>query len=250
MDGDELIERALSTDFEGWDFSVLSGRLTEGDPDWDYETSAAEAVATAEAVLDMGTGGGEFLARLLPAPGRVTATESYPPNVPVARRRLEPLGVEVVATDADRDDVLPFEDARFDLVLNRHESFDAREVARILRPGGVFLTQQVGGGDLSELNAALGGPANPYGDWNLDAAAGLVAEAGLTVTTRREAFPPGRFTDVGAVVLYLRMAPWQIDGWDPAAHRDRLSALHDRMTADGGLAVRHHRFLVVARKPD
>jgi SAM-dependent methyltransferase len=51
--------------------------------------------------------------------------------------------------------LLPLADATFDLVINRHESFDAREVQRVLRPGGTFITQQVGAQDLIELNEAL-----------------------------------------------------------------------------------------------
>jgi SAM-dependent methyltransferase len=78
-----------------------------------------------------------------PFPELAYATEAYAPNVPVAKKRLEPLGVRVTAIDDD--DSLPFDDAGFDLVLNKHESFSPAEVRRILRPGGTFLTQQVGG---------------------------------------------------------------------------------------------------------
>jgi hypothetical protein len=34
-------------------------------------------------------------AQLVPFPGRATAVEGYAPNLPIARRRLEPLGVRV-----------------------------------------------------------------------------------------------------------------------------------------------------------
>ncbi len=40
---------------------------------------------------------------------------------------------------------------RFDLILNRHESYHPGEIARVLAPGGTFLTQQVGGDELGEL---------------------------------------------------------------------------------------------------
>ena len=35
-------------------------------------------------------------------------------------------------------------DSSFDLVINRHEIFGAKEVFRALKPGGLFLTHQVG----------------------------------------------------------------------------------------------------------
>jgi hypothetical protein len=37
---------------------------------------------------------------------------------------------------------LLFRDGAFDLVANRHEAFVATEVARVLSPGGTFVTQQ------------------------------------------------------------------------------------------------------------
>jgi len=35
---------------------------------------------------------------------------------------------------------LPFRDGAFALVIDRHEAFNAREVARVLAPDGVFIT--------------------------------------------------------------------------------------------------------------
>ena len=55
----------------------------------------------AATMLDMGTGGGEFLFSLHPLPKTVYATEGYKPNVPIARQRLEPLGVKVVYFEED-----------------------------------------------------------------------------------------------------------------------------------------------------
>ena len=84
----------------------------------------------------MGTGGGEFLAMLPSRPAITCATESYPPNILVARKRLEPLGVKMVAFEDDQD--LPLPDEAFELVINRHESFWLPEVYRILQPGAFF----------------------------------------------------------------------------------------------------------------
>ena len=105
-------------------------------------------------MLDLGTGGGEFLSSVGSLPPDTCATEGYRPSLPLARARLEPLGVQVVETlPGDR---LPVDDARFGLVIDRHESLSAREVQRVLRPGGLFVTRQVGGRDNILLNRLLG----------------------------------------------------------------------------------------------
>ena len=80
----------------------------------------------AKSMLDMGTGGGEFLSMLQPFPSTIYATEGYAPNVPIARKKLEPLGVTVV--EVNDDTALPFQDGQFNLILNQHESYAASEV--------------------------------------------------------------------------------------------------------------------------
>jgi hypothetical protein len=74
---------------------------------WDYATKVGVRMRGTNTMLDMGTGVGEILASLAPFPPRVCTTESYPPNVVVARQRLEPLGVVVCdTTDCEGSAVL------------------------------------------------------------------------------------------------------------------------------------------------
>ena len=91
----------------------------------------------------MGTGGGEFLLTLNHPYKNTSVTESWGPNVKLCKEKLEPLGVEV--KEVFNDNELPFEDDTFDIIINRHESFDIKEIKRILKVDGIFITQQVGG---------------------------------------------------------------------------------------------------------
>lgn len=47
------------------------------------------------------------------------------------------------------------------MIINRHESFDIEEVRRILKPNGIFITQQVGGKNNEILSKALLKDFNP-----------------------------------------------------------------------------------------
>ena len=51
---------------------------------------------------------------------------------------------------------MPFVDNTFSLLINRHEAYDAFEVARLLKPGGQFLTQQVDGQSMADLASVFG----------------------------------------------------------------------------------------------
>jgi len=181
---ERLVSEALQAPFSGWDFSWLEGRRVQtGGPygKLDYERRAKEAIAKATAVLDLGTGGGELLSRLAPFPPVAIATESYPPNVAVASRRLAPLGVKVIWTDPGCHDSrgpqpqnrwpqrrLPFADATFDLVLVSSVSFCPREVYRVLKSGGTPLTSQAGTGkygpELVDLLEGDTGRVEPAGE--------------------------------------------------------------------------------------
>jgi SAM-dependent methyltransferase len=244
---DELLAEATSQEFSGWDFSFMDGRWRESPPTWDYRRLILDRLKRASSLLDMGTGGGEFLASLPLLPADTSATEGYPPNLPLARRRLEPLGVWVEAPLSGGR--LPFADGRFDLVINRHEAYVPTEVRRVLAPGGRFLTQQVGGRDNIRLNQVLGAAgARQYGDWDLSRAVHELEEAGLRIVYAREEFPETLFVDVGAVAYYLKAIPWQIDGFSVDEYREPLWALHQTIQADGGLLVTSHRFLVEAER--
>jgi SAM-dependent methyltransferase len=255
---ERLVTEAEQQPFSGWDFSYLRDRLHEGATSWDYIELVRRRLPAARALLDLGTGGGEILASLAPLPPGTMATEAYAPNVPIARERLAPLGIEVVAVEGAPDNVeiapgaglgsLPFADERFPLVLSRHESYYPAEVFRILERGGSFLTQQVGDSHNQGLNDALGVPPRPGPTWNLAFAARQLEGAGFRIVDRREEFPETVFTDIGAVTYYLKAIPWEIPGFTIAAHRDRLAALHRSMVVEGGLRIRGHLFYLEAVK--
>ncbi|MCI0767839.1 methyltransferase domain-containing protein, partial [Bacillus sp. TL12] len=128
-----LLEIANAS-FSGWDFSFITetGRIKNQLLSWSYGSMAFSLMQHATSMLDMGTGGGEFLSLLRPFPPTIYATEGYAPNIPIAKKKLEPLGVKVV--EVTDDNVLPFDDGQFDFILNQHESYSAPEVKRTLSP--------------------------------------------------------------------------------------------------------------------
>ena len=244
---EDLIRKAEEAHFSGWDFSWLNDRLAEDPLPWDYRRILLDYLPSAAALLDMGTGGGEFLSALPNRPANTHATESYPPNIKLAKERLEPLGIRVHPIADDHN--LPLPKDSFDLVINRHESYHPQEIHRILKPGGIFITQQVGGEDNLALNHFLAPNIGlEYGDWYLKKAVTGLTQAGLQVLMQQEAKPENRFLDIGAVVYYLKVIEWQIPGFDVEKARDRLYAMHQDIDKNGYFAANYHRFILVAKK--
>ncbi|MBD3646977.1 MAG: SAM-dependent methyltransferase, partial [Pseudomonadales bacterium] len=197
--------RAAET--EGWDFSWLKGRRHEQSPPWSYEDIAIPLVNRADHMLDMDTGGGERLTSLHERasawPIRVEATEAYPPNIPVARRALEPIDVTVVPyTDVS---ALPFDDGSFDVMLNRHGSYSVPELYRLLDDQGLFVSEQVGSEMCQGLNKALDAAPVDLPAWNLNKAVQEFESDGFEIITAEEHRGYDLFDDVGAIVWYLQM---------------------------------------------
>jgi SAM-dependent methyltransferase len=241
--------------FSGWNFSYLDGRRVTIGPSntWDYTSAVVAALEDAQSMLDMDTGGGEFVASLPFRPQVVCATEGYAPNVQYARQRLEPLGVQVF--DVSGDAPLPFGDGQFDVITNRHGAYDPHEVWRILNPGGLFITQQVGSQTNRRLHELLGHTPQSRatnnaearsGAWNLAMAVNELEAVGFRIPEQREEFPITRYFDVGAIVYYLKAIPWEIPDFSVDAYFPKLVAMHEQIQAEGYVDILFHQFFIRA----
>jgi hypothetical protein len=76
-----LLDEAERQPFVGWDFSWLRGRLDSQPLPWDYTATVVEHARNSSDLLDLGTGGGEWLAELSYRPPRTVATEAWGPNL-------------------------------------------------------------------------------------------------------------------------------------------------------------------------
>jgi hypothetical protein len=254
---DELLREADEHPVVGWDFSWLGGRLSSPPLPWDFGAMVVDRARQSPDLLDLGTGGGEFLASLEYRPPRTVATEGWPPNVDTARQRLGPLGIVVVPVDPPPDNDrqasttlprLPFPDKSFTLIASRHEAYVPSEVARILVADGVFLTQQVGG-DYSEFHDALGLPRPPTRAWSIRYAIAQLEQAGLAIADGAEDVQATTFSDVGALAWFLKAIPWVVDGFSIELHRPNLERLDERIRNEGPVTVREPAFWLEARRP-
>ena len=231
----------------GWDFSHIHGRCEEVDPPWDYEGIVRSFRKDEMKLLDYDTGGGEFLLSLRHPYENTAATEGYPPNVKLCKDRLLPLGIDLrECGDAAR---IPFADASFDLIINRHGDFDPPELRRLLKPGGLFITQQVGSENDRELvEMVLPGAEKPFPHENLREQRARFLDAGFELLQAEEAFGPISFFDVGAFVWFARIIEWEFPGFSVERCFDRLLRMQEILERDGKISGTTHRYLIAAKK--
>ena len=256
MVDDDLIKQWEAEEaftFEGWDFSHLNDRWESVEPAWDYKDVIKSYLKDTDALLDMGTGGGEFLLTLGHPYDRTFATEAYEPNFELCMKTLAPLGITVKQTYTDEnlnaDDKPPFESNFFDFIINRHESFDINEVNRTLKQGGYFITQQVGNQSNRELMNRLNDNDDPYmPNHTLDNYVESLSSLGFQIIQTDETVYPTKIYDVGALVFYAKIIVWEFPGFSVKTHMEKLLDFQNDINKKGYIETTDHRFLIVARK--
>jgi SAM-dependent methyltransferase len=108
-----------------------------------------------ESILDMGCGDGQLTLRLATTGARVTGVDLSPEMLSAARAR----GVDAREGSTE---LLPFADRSFDAVFSnavlhwiRNQDAMMAEVRRVLQPGGRFVAEMAGHGNLAAVRTAF-----------------------------------------------------------------------------------------------
>ena len=243
----EVWKKEEQSIFKGWDFSYLENRWDDEELPWNYEEILKKYLRPNYKLLDMGTGGGEFLLSLNHPYNNTSVTEMWAPNVELCKQNLEPLGIEV--KQVFNDSQLPFEDNVFDIVINRHESFDINEVRRILKTNGIFITQQVGGKNNEILSKQLIKGFTPlYEDNTLDNNLKKLENNLFEILYANEYFPYLRFKDIGAIVYFAKIIEWEFPNFSVENCFEELCKLNEDINDKGYVESIEHRYIIVSRK--
>lgn len=234
--------------FKGWDFSYLNGRWESEKLPWDYKSIIYRYLNDDLNLLDMGTGGGEFLLTLNHPFNKTSVTEGYEPNIILCKEKLAPLGITVYPIRED-DILYNIPDNIFDIVINRHESYNENEVNRVLKDNGIFITQQVGAYNNKDLATFFDeNHIDQFPMMTLEKSIARLKKAGFSIIYKDEYYPEIKFFDLGAVVYFAKIIKWEFHNFSVERHFDKLLLLQDYLNQRGYIKSTEHRFIIVARK--
>jgi len=161
-------------------------------------------------MIDVGTGGGEVFSAV--ARPNDVALDFKAEMLEVAREHLP---CHLVMGDQR---ALPFVTHSFDVVADRHVGVDPREVLRVLRPRGRYVTQRPGDRICQNIFDAFGWGTNgefwrreaeaadePF--WGYEECAGFYADAGCEIVRHEEAYVDYEFLNEESLAFWLRNAP-------------------------------------------
>ena len=242
----EYLIKEYNASFSGWDFSYLVDRMVQDVLPWDYKEIVEKNIFGKISLLDMDTGGGEFLYSLSNLPKNIFATEGYEPNIPIAYNRLKEKGIQVKPIKKVGE--IPFENDFFDIIINRHGSYIIDEIKRTLVKDGVFITQQVGGLNGIDINMALETRTMDYVEWGLIQNIDNFKNAGLEILDYEENTGKMKFKDIGALVYYLKCIPWQVKDFSIDKYYTKLETINNIIQEKGYIDFIMHRFYIIVKK--
>ena len=228
--------------------ATLSTRIDVDVAPEPFAEALRDAARSGQSLTVIGAGTGAFLTDLLtplaPLSAGVTALEAWKDHRKAAAARLAPLGVSVAPYDPELGQAIPLATDSQDVVFVRDELIDADDIARVLRPGGRLFGQQQSADDAIELREWFGreseAPENTPG-----AIAQRVTAAGLVVDECEEWIGSRRFRDVGTLVEFLALAPWEVPDFDI----DEAASVLGELAAVRPLVVSQRRLFLSAHRP-
>ena len=119
----------------------------------------------------------------------------------------------------------------------------------MLKPNGLFITEQVGAENDRELvDLLLHNVDIPFPELYLSKVSQKFTEMNFTVLQSQEAFRPIRFYDVGALVWFAHIIEWEFPGFAVDKCLNELYVAQDMLEKRGYVEGRIHRFLLIAKK--
>lgn len=244
----KFLQAEESKSITGWDFSYLDGRWDEESLPWDYKKIILEYLKPNHKLLDIGTGGGEFLLSLNHPYCNTTITEGYLPNYQLCVNKLRPLGIRIL--NYVGDEILnDINDNQFDIVINRHESYNEEELYRILKPNGIFITQQVGAYNNRDLATFFDeNHIDSFPELTLDRALNRLKINNFNIIYGDEYFPILKFYDLGAIAYFAKIIQWEFINFNVKDNIDKFLILQKQLKQKGFISSKEHRFIIVAQK--
>lgn len=137
----------------------------------------------------------------------------------------------------------------FDLIINRHGDFNAKEIYRLLKKGGLFITEQIGGDNERDLvEMVLPNTEKPFPHLNLKEQKKAFENAGFQIVEEDEAYRPIKFYDVGAFVWFAHIIEWEFPNFSVDNCFENLLEMQKQINDKGSIKGTIHRYLIVARK--
>ncbi|MFF1993668.1 class I SAM-dependent methyltransferase [Bacillus mycoides] len=232
----------------GWDFSKLKCE-TVGDI-WDFYDEVKTRCKPADILLDVGTGGGENVLKIASSAASLIGVDNSNGMIKTAHFNLNKAGVQNVEFLQMDSEVLTFPHAHFDIASSCHAPFVASELAKVMKKGAFFLTQQVSEHDKLNLKEAFGrGQCLGERDGTLkDNYMGELISAGFELVQVREYDVTDYYSTPEDLIFLLKHTPIIPRFGEKEEDFNILQKFIDANSSEKGIRTNSKRFMIIAVK--
>ncbi|WP_206099723.1 hypothetical protein [Longirhabdus pacifica] len=120
---------------------------------------------------------------------------------------------------------------------------------RVLKPNGIFITQQVGGQNGRRLSNMLIPHFIPkYEEWKLHNTSQQLQKEHFEIIYANEYHPYQKFFTIEALIYYAKVIQWEFPDFTVSNNFQQLLEAEKERLAKGYILNYQHRFIIVSRK--
>lgn len=232
----------------GWDFSKLNV-ISEG-LKWDFYEEVTKRCKSSDILLDVGTGGGENLLRIASSLLFLVGIDLSRGMIEMAHSNYKMSKVLNVRFSQMSSDNLQFPSGFFDIISSCHAPFSSMEIARVIKNGGFFLTQQVCEADKLNLKEAFK-RGQGFGEVDGTLKERYIMElksAGFTEVQAFEYDANEYYQRAEDLIFLLKHTPIIPDFGQEEKDLDILGSFIENYRTEKGIQTNSKRFLIIANR--
>ena len=229
----------------GYNFQDVYSRVKIEGKKWNWTDIVEKYTAPNNTLLDLGTGGGEYLIELSKNTKKSCGIDNIKAMVDRAKQNAKEKGVHNVEFKLADVSKVPYAGGCFDIVTCRHAPFSIKEVKRVLKPGGLFITQQLG--NRNKLNLLKYFDSAFYSGKTTQGTLKILKSEGFEILMIDEYIAKEYFQDMEDLIFLLENTP-NVPDFNRDKYQRQLQMISDKLTTPKGIAIDNHEFIIICRK--
>jgi ubiquinone/menaquinone biosynthesis C-methylase UbiE len=234
--------------------SMLIRGIEEARP-WNLEEQIKNFLTLNHTILDIGAGDARKLIGIASYCKKIVALEPSSEMRELANKLIAKNNITNIEMVDGLSEKLPFQNSYFDIVTSMLAPWNSEEVFRVLKPGGYFINEAIGGADKIEFKQEFG--KDEDGNWR----GSLMQLSPNEFIQQYQEKLKHRFMDIiitegywdtyyttqGLVELCQNTST--IKDFDVHKDNKYLDEVAKKLTTDKGIKITQNRLLIIAKKP-
>ncbi|MFA6627942.1 MAG: Pr6Pr family membrane protein [Bacilli bacterium] len=231
---------------QGCNFAGIDNRSSMALLPWNYNQLITSFLKPDSTLLTIGSNGGELLRSIKHDPQLITLIESSAGHNRLCQKILTPLGIHIIPVSDYGH--LSFSNDSFDILTSQFNPLYLQEYWRILKPGGLLITVQLGHKNAMNLSIILSDSSlRVHNQFRKDIQSLNLEQ--WEILDQQETVSDRYFYDTGAVVYYAAASKEQFPNFNVRIKISELEVIDKIIKSQGYItSIAHHHLLIMRKR--